>query len=704
MANFLDKWKNMNDDLSVTFKDYKIEPLINYPTQADTFIAEKKIHNHFIGGMAVTDEYLLTTSEDSTFKIWKRESLELVTEIRDQNAPVNYIAFSPDKRYLAACSDDFAIRIYETAKWSLTKILRGHTDYVSKVEFTNNAVVSISKDGLVKVWDYLTGNLVFNLEGHEEWVYSLAVSPQKDKILTSALNSSLKLWDVQNGVLLKDLVEGSYLGYVLGMTIGGDNSSGVGNKQSPNSSIWMSNGKVATFSTDIVVWDDTTWQVLWQKDASHNKIKRGLYIAKYNMLVTGSEVLQGWNLDNGDLIFEEVAHGGTPIFSCAEWNNHYLYTGDEKGNLKVWNIDTLVQRGVKIQHTSDIYDAYYHKQSNNIFSYSYYSVVAWSGYGKPKKHIQGFKSNNTKVLGYLPNQPNEVYLAASGEIKVIDPYLLTETRTIFLDNDLVNVDNMVAVDENHIITYTISYKPRLINVRTGEIKILDTPCCFYNHLQISDEITIFSTYYGEPLDTKYPKDGTAPMLDCGFEFQAKNHYETSSPLFIFNNKTRKIEKELWYSPKRADDKIYPNNPIRIDEHRIAVTCASNICTIWDLRTYEITHRIQVSDEYIGFTEVFQGKLYIVGKKEILYEYDIQNFELQREKPLGVSKPVHHLFNAEKGLLSYTEGTRLYILDVGKFEVVFDEDMGMQFFKARIEDNLLMAGTKDGRLFTFTLNP
>jgi len=700
MTTFLEKWKNVTKDITTTFAEYSIEPLTPYPAEDKAAIAEKKIHNHFIGGMAVTEQHLLTSSEDGSFKIWKRESLEYITEIKDQNAPVNYITFSPDKRFLAAASDDYAIRIYETEKWSLLKVLRGHSNYVSKVEFTDNAVVSISKDGLVKVWDYQEGKLLFDLKGHEEWVYSLSVSPQRDKILTSALNSSLKLWDVQSGSLVKDLVDGSYLGYVMGMTIGGDNDSEIGNKQSPNASVWMPNGKVATLANDVVVWDDTTWQVLWHKNASHNKIKRGLHIPKYNMLVTGSEVLQGWNLDNGDLIFEELAHGGTPIFSCAEWNNQYIYTGDEKGNLKVWDIDMLVQKGVKIQHTSDIYDTYLHKGSNTVFSNSYYSVVAWSENGRAKKHFQDFKSNNTSILGCMPNREDELLLAASGEIKIIDPYLLKENKTIYLDNDLVNVDAISPVDDEHIITYTISYKPRLINIRTGDVKILDTPCCFYNHVKISDEITVFSTYYGAPLDDQYPKEDEAPRLNCGLDPKNTKAYETSSPLFIFNNKTLKIEKELWYSPKRADDKLYPNSPIRIDEHRIAATYTGGICAIWDLRSGEITHRIQVPDEYIGLAEVYKDNLYIVGKNEVLYEYDIQNFELKREKPLGVSKPAHHLFNAEKGLLSYAEGQILRVLDISKWEIVLNEDLEFPIFKARIQDDLLMVGTKEGFLLTF----
>ena len=50
--------------------------------------------------------------------------------------------------------------------------LLGHTDSVRCVRFSKDGryIVSCSYDKTVKVWEYSTGKLIWNLEGHTEEV------------------------------------------------------------------------------------------------------------------------------------------------------------------------------------------------------------------------------------------------------------------------------------------------------------------------------------------------------------------------------------------------------------------------------------------------------------------------------------------------------------------------------------------------------
>ncbi|MDX1904948.1 MAG: WD40 repeat domain-containing protein [Thermonemataceae bacterium] len=701
-TSFLDFWKNYDTkaDIKKAFSNnFPLKPLSSFPKENKVLLREEALHHNFIGGLLVTDKFLFTSSEDNSFKMLSINNLELIREFRDHQAPVNFLALSPDGAYLAAATDDYKIYVYETAKWTLHKTLKGHKGYVSKIEFTNDSLVSISKDGTVKIWDYIHGKLLFELLGHEEWVYALAVSPQKDRIITGALNSSLKLWDARTGTLLQDLIDGTYLSYVMGMTIGGNNHSGKGNKQSPNAALWLPNGKVATLSNDIVMWDDSTWQVLWHKSASVQKIKRAAYIAEYNMLITASEVIQGWNADTGELLFEEVSPEGTPCFSCAIDNNKILYTGDEKGMLRIWDIEALLRKGIHIQHTSSVHRTYWHKNSQTIYSESYYSAIAWDKYGKAKKNFSDFKESDKKITGEIPQHPYQIFLSARGEIKIFNSLNLEEENSFSLDNDLVGIEKICSIGNDKILSFGISYKPRLINLITKEIQRLDTACSFYTKADLSEKYVLFSSYPGQTLDEQYPEQNPTPLIECGFSKDAKERerYKNSSPVFLFNTETAQVEKEYWL-PQKAEEKVYPYSVQVIDKQTFGASYSKKF-VIWDING-EIKHTFYTND-YWYLVAAYEQSIYLIDENQLLLTYSLHTFEKIKETHLPfIHKKARLVFDKIRNILAIADGKKLILFDITTSSVIFEENINLEISHLNIADDLLIIGTNNGMIYTF----
>ena len=92
-----------------------------------------------------------------------------------------------------------------------TNRLEGHGSAVYSVAFSPNGerLVSGSFDGTLRLWDAQTGNpLGEPLEGHGSAVYSVAFSPNGERLVSGSFDGTLRLWDAQTGNPLGEPLEG----------------------------------------------------------------------------------------------------------------------------------------------------------------------------------------------------------------------------------------------------------------------------------------------------------------------------------------------------------------------------------------------------------------------------------------------------------------------------------------------------------------
>ena len=85
--------------------------------------------------------------------------------------------------------------------------LRGHDDFVGSIAFSPDGkrIVSGSDDNTIKVWDAETGDELMTLRGHKESVKSVAFSPDGKRIVSGSDDKTIKIWDAATGVELMTL-------------------------------------------------------------------------------------------------------------------------------------------------------------------------------------------------------------------------------------------------------------------------------------------------------------------------------------------------------------------------------------------------------------------------------------------------------------------------------------------------------------------
>ena len=135
-------------------------------------------------------------------RLWDITSPNNEIILSGHDSAVYSVAFSPNSQILASGSTDKTIKLLnveaENKQTPLIKTLYGHTNAITSVTFhpfQNNLLASSSVDGTIRLWNIITGECRI-IQGHSNWVWSLAFSPNGKILASASFDNSIKLWNV----------------------------------------------------------------------------------------------------------------------------------------------------------------------------------------------------------------------------------------------------------------------------------------------------------------------------------------------------------------------------------------------------------------------------------------------------------------------------------------------------------------------------
>ena len=97
--------------------------------------------------------------------------------------------------------------MWDASTGAALQLLNGHTDWVTSVAFSHDGIhiVSGSYDTSLRVWDASTGAELQQLNGHTEGVRSVAFSYDGIHIVSGSSDKSVRVWDASMGAALQQL-------------------------------------------------------------------------------------------------------------------------------------------------------------------------------------------------------------------------------------------------------------------------------------------------------------------------------------------------------------------------------------------------------------------------------------------------------------------------------------------------------------------
>ena len=195
-------WKSANKTNAFDFADfYCVKTLIG--------------HEHSISTVfnVIDTDIIVSCSRDKTLKVWDRASGYCRKTVANVHGEWIRCCDANDKHLLSSGNDmkvfvfDLASLLNFDSKNNDAKILNvfdAHENFVESIKVykegevynRKHIAVTASRDKTIDVWDYMTGELIVEFKGHENWVRDIALIEDSHLVISVGEDKTIRLWDL----------------------------------------------------------------------------------------------------------------------------------------------------------------------------------------------------------------------------------------------------------------------------------------------------------------------------------------------------------------------------------------------------------------------------------------------------------------------------------------------------------------------------
>jgi WD40 repeat protein len=266
--------------------------------------------------------------------------LTIVPNIKN-TAPADTLAFSPDGKYIVAPGGSNVFKLWETESGRLIRTFHGHVDEVTAAAFTpdGSRLISTSNDGTLKLWD-LSGQAIRSIETGLSSTTFAAFAPDGSKAVSEGAHfgSDLKLVDVQTGQLIR-LIKGGFKPTYKPFDATAFSPDGLRLLATANDKtvkLWDVGAGELIRSTKLPVKGPMPRWLAFSPDGTHavfSMVIRDLYSKER----TPYEELVIWNVANGQRVRGLPVESHTARFTP---DGRQIVSGDRDGQLQFWDVET----------------------------------------------------------------------------------------------------------------------------------------------------------------------------------------------------------------------------------------------------------------------------------------------------------------------------------------------------------------------------
>lgn len=150
---------------------------------------------------------LLSSSADSTIRLWSLESWTCLVIYKGHQGPVWNVRWGPQGHYFASCSWDKTVRLWSQSQISFLRLMVDHNTSVNQIAWHPNGLYVFSAgdqaDKVLRMWNIINGECVRKFPGHPSFVSTIECSPDGKTLASADGDGAIFLWDISSGTLLK---------------------------------------------------------------------------------------------------------------------------------------------------------------------------------------------------------------------------------------------------------------------------------------------------------------------------------------------------------------------------------------------------------------------------------------------------------------------------------------------------------------------
>merc|ERR1711934_740160 len=144
-------------------------------------------------------ELVCSASADKTLLVWDVETGRRVKKFAEHTNHVNAVCCArQDSHLLSSASDDCTAKVWDTrVRRSLETYPADYQQTVVAMSDDDQMLFTGGIDNVVTAWDRRKNAVSFKLEGHGDTLTALRLSPDGSYLMSNAMDSSLRIWDVR---------------------------------------------------------------------------------------------------------------------------------------------------------------------------------------------------------------------------------------------------------------------------------------------------------------------------------------------------------------------------------------------------------------------------------------------------------------------------------------------------------------------------